>query len=131
MANSLLPASLTHSVSAGAACPTAVHNAFGFNGAARFEVGDRGTGLGPTAGWFRGGEQGLGSAGQVGDDRVPDGRAGGFVGIVGDVDEAGALRQVWPGDLRVVPEDRCTDDDQQIVSGQCLEIQPAPGGKIP
>jgi len=42
-------------------------------------------------GWFARGEQGLGGAAHVGDDRVPHRGAGGFVGIVGDVNQACAL----------------------------------------
>ena len=52
----------------------------------------------------------------VGDDRVAHRRPHRLVGIGGDRDQARALRQQRPGDVRVVGEDRGADDEDQVVA---------------
>ena len=52
----------------------------------------------------------------VGDDRVAHRRPHRLVGVGGDRDQAGALGQQRPGDVRVVGEDRAADDEDQVVA---------------
>jgi hypothetical protein len=55
---------------------------------------------------------------RVAEDAVPDRGAGGLGGIIGDLPQPQAVRQVIAGDVRVVAEDGRADDNGQVVSVQ-------------
>jgi hypothetical protein len=56
----------------------------------------------------------------VAQQAVADGRLGRHIGIVGDLQEPGARRQVPAGHERVVAEHRRADHDHQVVAGELL-----------
>ena len=55
---------------------------------------------------------------RVAEDAVTDRGASGLGGIIGDVPQPDAVRQVIAGDVGVVPEDGRADDDSQVMSVQ-------------